>query len=203
MNFRQIIIITTVLAFFSQGKQSFAQPWEFIKENEGIKVYTRTEPGHSLKSFKGEAYVKGDVNKVAYLLGNAENFDWWDEAIHSIKVMEFQREKYIRYYLIYDVPWPLYDRDLCVEAFISNDPLTGRRIIYTKALLDVVPEDPDMVRMTDYWQRWTAEPAKDGTVHLILEGYADPGGYIPAWLYNMVITDTPINVIKKVRDRIQ
>jgi hypothetical protein len=40
-------------------------------------------------------------------------------------------------------------------------------------------------------------------VHLILEGYADPGGYIPAWLYNMVITDTPINVIKKVRDRIQ
>jgi hypothetical protein len=140
---------------------------------------------------------------VAYLLGNAENFDWWDEAIHSIKVMEFQREKYIRYYLIYDVPWPLYDRDLCVEAFISNDPLTGRRIIYTKALLDVVPENPDMVRMTDYWQRWTAEPANDGTVHLILEGYADPGGYIPAWLYNMVITDTPINVIKKVRDRIQ
>jgi hypothetical protein len=27
----------------------------------------------------------------------------------------------------------------------------------------------------------------------------DPGGSIPDWLYNMVITDTPIKVIKNVK----
>jgi len=197
---RLFIILSFLLIALHQGRLT-AQPWEFVEESEDIKVYTRVEPGHSLKSFKGEAYIRSDIAKLANLLGNANNFDWWDEAIRDIRVLEFQPEKYIRYYLVYDVPWPLYDRDLCVEAFITSDPATGTRTVYARSLLNVIPEEDDMVRIKDYWQKWTATPMPDGMVHLILEGYADPGGYIPDWLYNMVITNTPINVIKKVRDR--
>lgn len=195
--FVYILVLQFLLILTSS---STAQPWDFIKETEGIRVYTRTEPGHSFDSFKGETYLRTDVSRLAHLLGNAENFDWWDDAINEIDVLEYQKEKYILYYLVYDVPWPLSDRDLCVESFISQDPVTGSRTIYAKSLPNVVPEKPGIVRITDYWQKWTAVPQANGTVHLVLEGYADPAGYIPSWLYNMVITDTPINVIRKVRD---
>ena len=30
-----------------------AQSWDFIKEKDGIKIYTRVEAGKSLKSYRG------------------------------------------------------------------------------------------------------------------------------------------------------
>ncbi|HOX79294.1 MAG TPA: hypothetical protein PLW31_14795, partial [Bacteroidales bacterium] len=67
----------------------------------------------------------------------------------------------------------------------------------------LVPEYSDRVRITNYWQRWTMEDAGNGLVHLVLEGSVDPGGNIPSWLINMVITDTPLNIMRKVREQVE
>lgn len=200
-NSRWLSIILLFIFFGLHHAGAYSQQWEFIKEREGIRVYTCTTENSSVKSFKGETYLRASMESIASLLGNANNFDWWDESISDIRVLEYREEQYIRYYLVYNVPWPVTDRDLCVEANITKDPATGTRVVDSKALNGVVPEEPGLVRITKYWQRWTAKPEGDGMVHLVLEGFADPAGYIPAWIYNMVITDTPLNVIRKIRDR--
>ena len=74
----------------------------------------------SLKSFKGETTFQGNVEKIISLLGNGKNFDWWGNNIRGIKVLAYQENKFIQYYLIYGVPWPLSDRDLVIEAHISG-----------------------------------------------------------------------------------
>jgi len=177
--------------------------WEFVKERDGIRIYLADEPNTSLKAFRGEATLKAGADKVIGILGNAENFDWWDESISTIDVLTYEKDKYIRYYLVYDVPWPLNDRDLCVEAFISRDTVSGIRTIFTQSLNGVIPEEKGNVRITKYWQRWTVIPKGKDQIEIILEGFADPGGYVPAWLYNLVITDTPLNVIHKVKERVE
>jgi hypothetical protein len=40
-----------------------------------------------------------------------------------------------------------------------------------------------------------------GNVHVTLEGSVDPGGNIPAWVYNMLVTDMPLKTISSLRDR--
>ena len=180
----------------------FAQPWEFMKEKDGIKIYTRKESNNSLKSFKGEAVFNASIDRVFYVLGDATNFDWWDKDISVIKVLSFEPGKNIKYYLVYDVPWPLTDRDLAVNAEISINPITGERSIMATPLLNVIPEKPDIIRIKKYWQRWTVQPMDKGNVHVILEGYVDPAGSVPAWLYNMVITETPLKVIRSLRERV-
>lgn len=176
----------------------YSQPWEFVKEKEGVRIYTRKEQNTAVKSFKGEAMLHRKYENVINLVGNPHNQDWWADDIKGLRVLLFEKDRHVQYYLIYDVPWPLSDRDLVVDAIMSTDPVTGARSVEAKAIPDALPEKPGLVRIRNYWQKWTITPVKPGLVQVVLEGAADPGGSIPAWLYNMVITETPLKVIRNL-----
>lgn len=180
-----------------------AQSWDFIKEKDGIKIYTRKDPGSSLKSFKGVTDFHAPAEKVYNLIGNVKNLDWWDKNLREIKVLYYEKEKRSQYYLVYDAPWPVSDRDLCVDAVITTDPVTGVRTVYAVPLLNVVPENSKYVRIKNYWQRWTLTPIGNDMVHGVLEGHVDPGGSVPDWIYNMVITDTPLKIMRGLKARLE
>ena len=191
--------ILVLLFFFFISGNIFAQAWTFIKERDGIKIYTRNEQNSSLKSFMGVMDLKTQMKKVTSMIGNVKNTSWWDENVKEVKVLAYEENKYMQYYLVYHAPWPLTDRDLCVEARITIDSVTGCHTIYTVPLPGVVPDRTDKVRIRNYWQRWTIQPMPNGVIHLVLEGYADPGGSIPSWIYNMVITETPLNILRGIQ----
>ena len=178
-----------------------AQPWNFVKEKDGIKLYTRNELKSSLKSTKGEAIFHAPIEKVFSLLAKVNNTDWWDKDISEIKVLSYKENIYIQYYIIYDMPWPVADRDFVIESRISADPVTGDRTIFTKTLPNTIPEKPDLVRIGNYWQKWTVQPMDQGYVHVVLEGFVDPGGNLPAGLYNMIVTESPLKTIRSLRNR--
>lgn len=202
ISFRLIVTLLTVKTFLFAPLFLSAQTWKFIKEKEGIKIYTREEPNSNIKSFKGVMTMKATLAQVGYLIGNVETFDWWADDIKKIDVLAHEKDKLIRYYLIYDVPWPLADRDLCVEARITINQEKGEKIVEAKPLLNIIPENKDMVRIKNYWQRWTIQTQKDQSLLLVLEGTIDPGGSIPAWLSNMVITDTPLKVMTSLKEEV-
>jgi hypothetical protein len=186
---------------FVIGNDACAQSWDFVKEKDGIKIFTRKEANSSLKASKGEVTFKANLDKVNLLVGDAKNIDWWDKNISSVKVLAFERNKFIQYYIIYNVSWPLSNRDLALEAVISTDPVTRVRTVLAKPLLKVVPEKKDLVRIKKYWQKWTVQPLENGYVHVTLEGFIDPTGNVPSWLFNMFVTETPYNALYALRQR--
>jgi hypothetical protein len=196
----QLIRYITFIIFIISCLDGSSQQWECARDRDGIKIYTCHDTASSYKLFKGEIDLPSDVNTVSNLIEDVRNFDIWDEDIKLIKILDAEPGKYIRYYVQYAVHWPFTDRDLCVEARITTDPATGVRIISSWSDPDAMPADSDYVRIEEYWQRWTIEPVAPGKVHLTLEGYADPAGVIPAWLSNMAITNSPMNMLKKIRE---
>jgi hypothetical protein len=193
------MVLLFFLATFPIGL--FAQAWEFEKEKDGIKIFTRKELNSSLKASRGEVTFKANLEKVNLLVGDAKNIDWWDKNISSVKVLNFERNKYIQYYIVYSVAWPLTNRDLALQASISTDPVTGVRTVLAKPLLNVVPEKKDLVRIKKYWQKWTVQPLDNGYVRVTLEGFIDPTGNVPSWLFNLFVTETPYNALHALRDR--
>lgn len=184
-------------------KSMSAQEWNFVKERDGIQIFTRNEKNNCLKSFRGEADVKTCLEKIYEMIGNVQNVDWWDEDISELRILSQQKDQFVNYYLIYDVPWPLTDRDLCVQAHIRTDAEKGCRTVYAEPLPDKVAEKPGLVRIKNYWQKWTIQDKGNGVIHLTLEGFVDPAGKVPAWLYNLVITDTPLKIIRGIKDCIE
>ena len=203
MNYKLLLFLLSFFLVFGIMGDLVAQSWTFAKEQDGIRIFTRKENGSSLKSFKGIMDVKSTMEKVCNLLGNVKNHDWWDENLKEIKILVYEKDKYFQYYLVYHVPWPFTDRDLCVEAHVTNDPLTGQRVIAATPLSNLVPEKPGLIRIQKYWQKWTIQPMEKGVIHLTLEGFVDPAGNVPSWLYNMVIVETPLKVMRRVKKFVQ
>ena len=203
MNFRTPVKSVLLFIFLVIAADLGAQSWTFVKEQEGIQLFTRKDEGSSLKSFKGVMDVTSTMDKVCNLLGNVRNHDWWDENLSQIKVLTYEKDKYFQYYLVYKVPWPFTNRDLCVEANVNTDPVTGRRTITATPLSNVIPEKPDLIRIKKYWQKWTIQPMPNGVIRLTLEGFVDPAGNVPNWLYNMVIVETPLKVMRRVKKFVQ
>ncbi len=116
-----------------------AQSWNFIKEKDGIKLYTRKDVGNTLKSYKGITEIKAPAEKIFAMIEDVNNTDWWDKNLNQIRVVRY--EKYIKaqYYLVYDLPWPVTDRDLCVGVTISIDPVTGVRKVIASPLPGFFP----------------------------------------------------------------
>ena len=148
-----LAILVTTFFLFTGSVDVCGQSWVFVKEKEGIRLYTRKEANNSVKSFKGEAYLHAQIEKVFSLITNVKNFDLWDEDITEMKVLLNEKDKHVQYYLVYDVSWPVTDRDLVVDALITTDSVTGIRVMEAKPLLNVIPEKSDLVRIKKYWQK--------------------------------------------------
>lgn len=202
MNYYNSLFLFLTLSLLATANDVHGQSWKFIKEEAGIRIFTRNEANSSLKSFKGDLTFKANPEKVCQILGNARNVDWWDDNIADLKILAFKENKFARYYFVYELPWPFSSRDLVLETRISMDTITGDRIVFSKPLDNVLAEKPGKVRITKYWQKWTIHPMDKGYVHIILEGFVDPAGNIPSWLYNPVITETPVKVMKAMRERV-
>lgn len=178
------------------------QSWNFVKEEEGIKIYTRIDKTSSLKAYKGEVILHAPMQKACAMVGNGRNLDWWGPDFKNIKVLAYEKNKFVHFYYIYDMPWPMTDRDLAVNAIVKTDTVTGEYSVLSVPLLNVIPENSDLVRIKKYWQNWTMLPMANGNVRITLEGIVDPGGNIPSWFYNMLVSEMPIKTIRLLRDRI-
>lgn len=195
----------TILFFIIQvpGCPLNAQSWDLVRDQDGIRIYTCKEAGKSLKSYKGVADIQAPPEKVFALIENVNDHEWWGKNLSQVKVLLYEKNKRSRYYLEYGLPWPLSNRDLCVEVTVNADPSTGVYRTTAIQLSGVIPEYSGKVRIPNYRQSWTITPAGRESAHVILEGYADPAGNIPDWITNLAIVDTPDNILKGVRQRLE
>lgn len=180
-----------------------SQDWNLIKEKDGIKVYTRKEKGENLKSFRGEAIFNTTFEKISSKLGTKNNFEWWDEDIRDERIIDIVEDEYILYYLMYPLPWPLSSRDLCAKSNIVIDNKNRRKLISAEPIPTAVPKRKGCIRITRFNQYWDVQEINDHQVSVILEGFVDPAGSVPAWIYNMVITETPLKVMKALRKHVE
>ena len=175
------------------------QTWKFVKENNGVQIYTRQEPGKSLKSFKGVADINESAEKVFTLIEDINHTEWWDKNLTQIKVLLYEKDKRAQYYLVYNMPPPFKNRDLSVKVEVTIDQATGESKIIAVPLSGVIPEHKDLVRIKNYRQVWTVKPIGKNKTHVELEFYVEPVDNLPEWLLNMVLINSPVNSIKGLK----
>ena len=180
----------------------FSQTWKFVKEKDGVKLFTRDEKGMNLKFFKGVAEINQSTEKIYALLEDVNHNEWWDANLKQIKVLQYEKNKRSQLYMVYTMPWPFKSRDLSVNMTFTINQTTGEYKVTSVPLSGVSPENKDLVRIKDYRQVWTLKPENNKT-YLELEFYVDPVENIPNWLLNMILIDTPISSIKALRKLIE
>lgn len=180
----------------------FSQQWKFIKEKDGIKLYSKQEAGKNNKTYKGITTINEKAEKVFAVLEDVHHTEWWDKNIIQIKILHYEKNKKTQYYLVYDMPWPLKDRDLTVDVTPTYNKTTGEYKLAGTPSTGKFPKNKDMIRIMDYRQIWILKSDKNRTL-VELEFYLIPDENIPNWLLDMVMTDSPISTIKSLKSFIE
>jgi hypothetical protein len=201
LHFNRLLFACLFFIIQVPASHLFAQPWNLVRDQDGIKIYTFKEAGKSLKSFKGITDIPAPAQKVFAVIENVNDNAWWGANISQVKVMIYEKNKRSEYYLEYRLPWPLSNRDLVVEVKVNTDTVNQIYRTLANHLPGVVPLYPGKVRIPNYHQSWTVTPSAPGMSHVILEGYADPSGNIPDWITNLAMVDTPDNLLRELRKR--
>ncbi|BCG62699.1 MAG: hypothetical protein methR_P0349 [Methyloprofundus sp.] len=191
---RIILLLTTFITIPAPLiAQTNGSAWQLAKEQQGIKVYTRTIAGSKFKEFKGEVEISSSIDSLLSFINNAEYCPQW--RYKCMQMMSLS-EGYI--YKLSNLPWPLSDRYTVMSSQLL---INAAQNIYTLQLKNIkreqlpqhilaqLPAAGSTVQMHSsdgYWQFKLSSPT---SIHITYQMHGDPAGVLPAALANQGVTN--------------
>ena len=192
-------------------------PWEFVDNQDGIKVSKRVHQNSNLLEFRGEGVIRGHVATVLALLTdphrmcewieNCEvvdllkaNYDIADPNLLSKTIDSFYHVQYLEMF----VPWPFQNRDLVLKGYIeyTEDEKTGQkgaRLLSHRVDWPSKPATKDKTRMPFMDSQVDVKFVSENETFVDFRVRADPGGVIPEWLVNLTTSMLPLKTVEKIR----
>ncbi len=196
-----IICLALLLIFpaTSQGQDG----WKLKREKNGVTIYVREQADSPLKEYKARAVLSYPIQEVFNLISDLERHPEWVFRCTGLTIIENPDENRVRYQTTYNIPWPMKDRDLTVEA-VTTELDAGKKIeMLSEDILLDYPLEKGVIRMPGYREWVILEEIDPNNTLFIAEGYADPGGAVPPWLVNMFLVDGIYESVLNVRDKMQ
>lgn len=175
--------------------------WDLKRDKDGIVIYTRSSADSPLKEYRARAKIQSPLRNVYKFLSDLEKRPEWVIHCTGLDIIDTTDGR-IRYHTGYDIPWPMEDRDLVVEAdlWVSED-FSRAHLLTRNVERDYVLKE-GVIRMPAYLEDVYLEKVDSGTTLFTAEGFADPGGKVPAWLVNMFLVDGIYDSVQKTRERV-
>lgn len=180
---------------------SQASEWELARDRDGIKVWTRNEPGYPIRAFKAVTTVDSSLSGLVSLIMDTGRVTDWAYRILGVDVLA--RDDDAATFVIYtktDFPWPLSNRDVVLAGQVMQDEKTKQVTIRSRSTpAGQYPKNPDFLRMPDMVGDWIFRPLGAGKVEVTMIGRANPSGNIPFGVVNLIIHETPYRTLQGLR----
>lgn len=195
--------ILVLLVFILSSSLQAASEWQLVRHEDAIKVFTRNISGTRIKSAKGEVLISSSLDDLLKVLEDVELLPHWLYNCKSAKTLK-QVNIVERYdYVLTDIPWPNWDRDIIVRSVFQQDINTKNVEITFDSAPNLIAVKPGIVRVTKMTGRMILIPQNKKSVKIIYEVNADPGGRIPKWMVNDMASDFPFFSLRKLRKLVE
>ncbi|NND00760.1 MAG: hypothetical protein HKN85_11320 [Gammaproteobacteria bacterium] len=179
--------------------------WELKRDRNDIKIYTSKVAGSLFRALRGEMKVSGSVNALVGLVDDLAACPHWADLCKQstlIKKMS-PTEHYV--HVVYDIPFPVKDRDLVVHVNWAKEAQSGRVSMHSVAMPAAqseafVAKTKKAVRLHYAVTQWHFTPLADGMVLVENFAHIDPNGPFPAWLTNLMLVHSPFKTLQNMRE---
>ncbi|MBI4817581.1 MAG: hypothetical protein HY791_15070 [Deltaproteobacteria bacterium] len=191
-------------ALLAVSGPAFAQTWEPVTDEDGVKVWQRPVVNSSLVEFRGRGIVDASLRQVLAVLADAERKTEWMANCAENRVV---RAKSVGDRVVYNrigSSWPLVsDRDVVVQTSFTAWPEKRQVVVEAWNTEDkLAPELDGVVRMPELQLRWTLVVVDEDRTDVTYQVRADPGGSLPHWAVNLISKHIPLNTIRNLRKQV-
>lgn len=199
--FRFVVQGVAVIVLVSGGT-ALAQPdWHLKKEEDGIRIYTKSTANSNFKTIRVDLNVNARLSQlVAFLLDVDHQKDWVYNS-RGTRLLRRPAANETIFYSEIALAWPCANRDY-ISDVVFTQPKPQAVWIDAHAIADYIPEVDGKVRIHTSNAHWEVLATSPNQLSIIYIVQFDPGGSLPAWLVNMFITKAPIHTFKKLREQV-
>ncbi len=193
------IYSTSLLAIDSTTPDWQAFPWKKLVEKQGIMIEASQFGNSKFTAVKSSMLVKARLNDVANLVLFVDGCHEKSTVCERIEKVRFIDQTNYYQYVVSKFPWPLKKRDIFLKIRIHQEKNTGIVIVKGKSYQDEYVKNKRYIRINDMDLQWKLIPQNGGGVLIEHYIHSDPGGAIPAWLFNDAVTSTPLATLGNIK----
>lgn len=199
---RQTPYILFLLMFMSFSAQA-GDTWELIKEDQGIRVYSKSGISGELIEIKAISHINSALEPFVALMNDVENFKNWMHATREAKIIQREGPYHYTYYMLSDLPWPARDRDVILNLRIHKKEATRAVYIQSRNVRGVINEKDGVRRIQSVQSSWRFIPENNGRIRIVFQTKIKPNVQLPEWLAKMVYHIGPYHTILNMKNMVR
>ena len=193
--------------------------WKLIKEENGIKIYALdspqtttqaaplTAPVTDIVKAKAIVTINAPLNKVRAILDDIDHRHEWIPYLESSKALtnynsNDNKNKRIEY-SHFHAPWPASDRDFVYEIELITSSDKQLMYIMKSVASELMPINKQIIRADLFETIYTLTAINNETTKVELIFHADPKGWIPDWIVNIIQRVLPYKILVKLGERLK
>jgi len=177
-----------------------AADWIQVKDKEGIQIYTQETAESPFVMAKGIITIEAKPEAILKVLDNNSNHPKWVPYLQESRKLQTISNTERLEYNLFNAPWPASNRDFIFRAKAIP---SGHNNILTYSMKSepspLMPEQKDIVRGILHESTFKLTQLESGKTKVELLFQADPQGWIPNWIINIVQRAWPYKVLKGLR----
>lgn len=193
------VFLQSVFANVHSAHSETTAPWKVALEDDGITVYKRNRTGSAYEEVRAEALLDGKVSQFTPFFNDPVNYKKWvygtleSQLLESVKPLDFVFRG------VFQIPWPFENRELISRVLIEEqtEPATLTATLSHATTSQQVL--PDLVRVERFQSVWRVAQFSERQVQFSIDMYVEPGGQLPPFIVNLVLSRIQLWSIKNLR----
>lgn len=182
----------------AEGSVEAGDGWRLQRQEPArqIRVYLHDRPGVQYRDVYAVTTMPGTPAGIESVLSDVAAMPQWAARVSEARLIKRQNNL-AWIYIQYRLPYPFKPRDVVVKSERSLS--AGVISIRSQAVRGYARELPGKVRLHAVQSSWRLTPQPDGLVKIELWGSAEPGGLVPAVIYNYNLADDALQTVRQLR----
>jgi hypothetical protein len=185
------------------AQASAAIEWREAISDEGIQVFKRARSGSSYEEVRAEARLAAKVDDfIPFFTEPAQYKKWVYGTLESGLVSQSQPFDFV-FKGVFKIPWPFENRELVSRVQIERKPDRSALLARLSHSPSAAAVTPGCVRVSHFESLWAVNQADPNNVNLSIEMYVEPGGQLPPFIVNLVLSRIQLWSIKNLKREIE
>lgn len=176
--------------------------WKETIHDEGIRVFKRLREGSAYEEVRAEARLSGKVEDFLPFFSEPSHYKKWVYGTLESEIVNRSNLSDFVFLGVFKIPWPFENRELVSRIEILRDVALNSITAKLTHADSSLPVNEKNVRVARFESLWKVLPAEEKKVDLSIEMYVEPGGKLPPFIVNLVLSRIQLWSIKNLRKQI-
>ncbi len=201
MRTSQVYFFSALFLLFAMFFGHSQKKTNLALDKEGIKIYLTKLDTTPFKEYKAIMTVKANIDTVAKQILDIKSLQKWNFKTRKSELIRKVSDTSWIFYMNHHLGWPVQDRDHVSKVTLIKKEAEQTITIFPAN--NVLKEKEGIIRLTNFKGFWYLKKISDNQTLVMQQIYGNPGGSIPAFMVNMVVTKGPFESFKELRKRVE